>query len=79
LLLLLLLLLLGAWGLAAAILAVVYPLIQISNVPNSQRVAKGRLSCMINVAAPPINGALIACLARTLCAETDSVTSTSAG
>jgi hypothetical protein len=50
--------------LAAAILAVVYPLIQISNVPNSQRVAKGRLSCMINVAALPINGALIACFAR---------------
>jgi hypothetical protein len=50
--------------LAAAILAVVYPIIQSSNVPNSQRVANGRLSCMINVVALPINGALIACFAR---------------
>ena len=69
----------AAWGFAGGILAGIYPLIQASKVPKSQRVDKGRLFYIINFAALPIIGAFIACLAQTQCAEINPVMSTFAG
>ena len=69
----------AAWRFAGGVLAGIYPLIQVSKVPKSQRVDKGALFYIINFIALPIIGAVIACLAGTKCAEIDPVMSTFAG
>ncbi len=69
----------AAWGFAGGILAGVYPLMQASKIPKSQRVDKGRLFYIINFGALPLIDAFIACLARTQCTEIDPIMSTFAG
>lgn len=69
----------AAWGLAGGALARLYPFIQASKVPKSQRVDKGGLFYVINFVALPIIGAFIACLAKTQCADIDPVMSTFSG
>ena len=66
-------------GFAGGTLAGIYPFIQASKVPKSQRVDKGRLFYIINFVALPVIGAFIACLAQTQCAEINPVMSTFAG
>ena len=68
-----------ALGFAGGTLAGVYPLIQASKVPKSQRVDKGRLFYVVNFVFLPVIVAFIAWLARTKCAEIDPVTSTFVG
>ncbi|MFN9621247.1 MAG: hypothetical protein ACK587_00185 [Cyanobacteriota bacterium] len=69
----------AAWGFAGGALAGLYPIIQASKVPKSQRVDKGGLFYIINFVVLPVIGAFIACLAKTQCAEIDPVMSTFAG
>jgi hypothetical protein len=68
-----------AFGFAGGLLAGVYPLMQVSKIPKSQRVDKGSLFYIINFVALPIIGAFVAFLARTKCAEIDPVMATFAG
>ncbi len=51
----------AAWGFAGGTLAGVYPLIQASKAPKSQRVDKGGLFYIINFVVLPIIGAFVAC------------------
>ena len=53
----------AAWGFAGVTLAGLYPFIQASKVPKSQRVDKGGLFYIINSVVLPAIGAFIACLA----------------
>ena len=69
----------AAWGFAGGTLAGLYPFIQASKVPKSQRVDKGVLFFIINFDVLPFIGSFMACLAKTQCAEIDPVMSTFAG
>ncbi len=60
-------------------MAGLYPFIQASKVPKSQRVDKGVLFFIINFVVLPVIGSFMACLAKTQCAEIDPVMSTFAG
>lgn len=69
----------AALGFAGGILAGLYPLIQASKVPKTQRVDRDPLFYIINFVALPFIGGFIACLARTQCKEIDPLVSTFAG
>ena len=68
-----------ALGFAGGTPAGVYPLIQASKVPKSQRVDKGRLFYVVNFVFLPVIGAFISWLARTKFADIDPVMSTFVG
>ena len=69
----------ASWGFAGGLLAGIYPFIQASKVPKSQRIEKGLLFYIINFVALPLIGVFIACLAQTKCSEIDPIMSTFAG
>jgi hypothetical protein len=69
----------ASWGFAGGLLAGIYPFIQASKVPKSQRIEKGLLFYIINFLALPLIGVFIACLAQTKCSEIDPIMSTFAG